>query len=323
MSGHDDGDGNRVAKTVNGATTYYLVDNLNPTGLPQVMEELSFTGAVVRRYTYGLGLIAQDQIVSNAWTPSFYETDGAGSVRQLTNSAAAITDSYEFDAFGNEVNLAGTGYPNTTGTNNIAIGFEAGYSNPASASYNIDIGYEGNASDTGDVIRIGTQGTQSSFYAAGIDGEPVSGGTEVYINSYGQMGTVNSSIRFKKDVRNMDAASSAIYRLRPVTFRYKQPYSDGSDPVEYGLIAEEVAKVYPDLVVKGADGQIQTVQYQKLTPMMLNELQKQHQLVEEQQAKIEQLEKQLAALPALEKRLTALEAARPSGARLEARLTTK
>jgi RHS repeat-associated protein len=102
------GDGNRVAKTVNGATTYYLVDNLNPTGLPQVMEELSSTGTVARRYTYGLGLIAQDLIVSNAWTPSFYEADGEGSVRLLTSEAGAVTDADEFDAFGNEINSTGT-----------------------------------------------------------------------------------------------------------------------------------------------------------------------------------------------------------------------
>ena len=94
------------------------------------------------------------------------------------------------------------------------------------------------------------------------------------IDSNGQFGTVNSSIRFKEDVHDMAAASDGLLRLRPVTYRYKQPYADGSKPVDYGLIAEEVAEVYPDLVVKGADGQIQTVQYQKLTPMLLNEVQK-------------------------------------------------
>ena len=98
------GNGNSVAKTVNGVTTYYLVDDLNPTGLPEVMEELSSTGAVSRRYTYGYALIAQNQIVNNAWTPSFYESDGEGSNRQLTNVAGTVTDAYEFDAFGNEVN---------------------------------------------------------------------------------------------------------------------------------------------------------------------------------------------------------------------------
>jgi hypothetical protein len=119
-------------------------------------------------------------------------------------------------------------------------------------------------------------------------------------------------------------------RLRPVTYRYKQPYADGSKPIDYGLIAEEVAEVYPDLVVKGRDGQIQTVQYQKLTPMLLNELQKEHRLLEQQektvqqQAKtIQQLEKQAAAMPLLEKRLAALEAAQSSSTVLETRLMTK
>jgi RHS repeat-associated protein len=106
-----DGDGNRVAKvvTANGVTTttYYLVDNLNPTGLPQVMDELT-NGVVTRTYTYGLQRISEDQIVNNTWTPSFYSYDGMGSVRQLTNTAGAVTDTYEYDAFGNEISHTGS-----------------------------------------------------------------------------------------------------------------------------------------------------------------------------------------------------------------------
>jgi hypothetical protein len=100
----------------------------------------------------------------------------------------------------------------------------------------------------------------------------------------------------------MADASSALMRLRPVTFRYKQPYADGSKPLDFGLIAEEVAGVYPDLVVKDADGQIQTVQYQKLTPMLLNELQKlklaldgQNQRAQAQDERIRLLESQLSS----------------------------
>jgi RHS repeat-associated protein len=100
-----DGDGNRVAKTVtaNGVptTTYYLVDDLNPTGYPQVVEELAANGTVERQYTYGLQRIDEQQLISNAWTPSFYGYDGGGNVRQLTNAAGGVTDSYEYDAFGN------------------------------------------------------------------------------------------------------------------------------------------------------------------------------------------------------------------------------
>lgn len=100
-----DGDGNRVAKTAYGATTHYLVDDLNPTGYAQVVEE---TGATQRTYTYGLQRISEYQVINNAWTPSFYGYDGMGSVRTLTNSAGATTDSYEYDAFGNEINSTGT-----------------------------------------------------------------------------------------------------------------------------------------------------------------------------------------------------------------------
>jgi RHS repeat-associated protein len=104
--------GNRVAKTVNGVTTQYLVeDDVNPTGLPQVLEEVQ-NGAAVRTYTYGLQRISQSlsPIVtgSNAWTTSFYGYDGGGSVRQLTNSAGVVTDEYLYDAFGNSFTKTGT-----------------------------------------------------------------------------------------------------------------------------------------------------------------------------------------------------------------------
>ncbi len=99
--------GNRVAKTVNGVTTKYLVDDLNPTGFPQVVEEL-VNGAVTRQYTYGLQRISENQEIANVWTSSFYEYDGGGTVRQLTNSAGAVTDEYEYDAFGNSFTKVGT-----------------------------------------------------------------------------------------------------------------------------------------------------------------------------------------------------------------------
>jgi len=102
-----DGDGNRVAKAVGGVTTRYLVDDMNPTGLPQVVDEL-VGGAVTRQYTYGLDRISENQFVGGAWTPSFYGVDGGGSVRQLTNSSGTVTDTYEYDAFGNKVNSTGT-----------------------------------------------------------------------------------------------------------------------------------------------------------------------------------------------------------------------
>jgi RHS repeat-associated protein len=103
-----DGFGNRVSKTVNGVTTRYLVDDLNPTGLPQVMDELNGSGLVERTYAYGLQRIDENQLISNVWTPSFYGYDGGGSVRQLTGTLGTITDSYDYDAFGNKINSTGT-----------------------------------------------------------------------------------------------------------------------------------------------------------------------------------------------------------------------
>ena len=98
--------GNRVSKTVNGVTTKYLVeDDVNPTGYPQVLDELT-SGAVTRTYTYGLQRISQDQIAGNVL--SYYQYDGGGSVRQLTNSVGQVTDSYEYDAFGNSFTKVGT-----------------------------------------------------------------------------------------------------------------------------------------------------------------------------------------------------------------------
>jgi RHS repeat-associated protein len=103
-----DGDGNRVSKTVGGVTTYYLVDDLNPTGYPQVVDELNSSGAVTRTYTYGLQRIDEQQQISGSWTPSFYGYDGGGNVRQLTNTSGTVTDSYEYDAFGNSFTVSGS-----------------------------------------------------------------------------------------------------------------------------------------------------------------------------------------------------------------------
>jgi predicted RNase H-like nuclease (RuvC/YqgF family) len=84
--------------------------------------------------------------------------------------------------------------------------------------------------------------------------------------------------------------------LRPVTYRYKQPYTDGSKPLDYGLIAEEVAEVYPDLVVRGKDGQVETVQYQKLTPMLLNEVQRQNRHAQQQDRHAQQQDETIRLL---------------------------
>jgi hypothetical protein len=105
----------------------------------------------------------------------------------------------------------------------------------------------------------------------------------VYINTNGQLGTLTSSRRFKDNIQDMGTASSKLFQLRPVTFNYKPQFDDGSHLLQYGLIAEEVAKVYPDMVVYDKDGQPYTVRYQVLAPMLLSELQKQNAVVAAQQ----------------------------------------
>jgi hypothetical protein len=139
---------------------------------------------------------------------------------------------------------------------------------------------------------------QNKFFAAGIRGITTDNNDAipVVIDSNGQLGTVSSSQRFKEDIHDMDAASSGLMRLRPVTFRYQRPFADGSKPIQYGMIAEEVADVYPDLVAHSTDGQIETVKYQVLDSMLVNELQKEHREVQQQAEMIRLLQNRLAAL---------------------------
>jgi hypothetical protein len=195
---------------------------------------------------------------------------------------------------------------NTTGSFNIGIGYYAGAS-VGSGSNNIEIGSsgtngDGTAANSG-VIRIGTVGQQTSAYIAGISGVTASGGAEVFVNSNGQLGTVTSSRRFKEQITDMGDTSSKLLELHPVNFFYKPQYDDGSHLLQYGLIAEDVAKVYPEMVAYDKDGQLLTVKYQMLAPMLLNEVQKQNAQLQSQvrlqQEENRKLEDRLAAVEAL------------------------
>jgi hypothetical protein len=183
---------------------------------------------------------------------------------------------------------------NTTGGSNIAVGPFAGY-NLTTGSYNIDIGSRGVAAETA-VIRIGTPGTQKATYVAGVSGVNVTGGATVVVNSSGQLGVVSSSRRYKEDIRSMGNASDRLLALRPVRFRYKQADENGQKPEQYGLIAEEVAKVMPELVVYNTKGQPETVAYQTLAPLLLNELQREHSQVAALQAEVSELRRLTAQL---------------------------
>src|SRR5262249_18264448 len=180
---------------------------------------------------------------------------------------------------------------NTTGADNIALGNFAG-SNLTTGDNNIDIGNLGVAGEA-NTIRIGTVGTQTTAYMAGIYSTMVANGLVVKIDSNGQLGTVGSSARFQTEIKPMDNASEAILALKPVTFRYKKEFDPENTP-QFGLVAEDVAKVNPHLVVHTADGKVYTVRYDAVNVMLLNEFLKEHQ-------KVQKLE---AALAAINKRLT-------------------
>jgi hypothetical protein len=178
---------------------------------------------------------------------------------------------------------------NNTGSNNTSLGIQAGY-NLTSGDYNIDIGNLGVAGE-GNTIRIGDAAHQARTFIAGIRGITTGSADaiSVVVDSNGQLGTLSSSRRVKDDIGDMKDASGALMKLRPVTFHYKTDQNPSGRTLQYGLIAEEVAEVYPGLVAHSADGQIETVMYQFLPPMLLNEYQKQQRLIEAQAAEVTRL----------------------------------
>jgi hypothetical protein len=184
---------------------------------------------------------------------------------------------------------------NTIGSNNVALGFDAGL-NLTTGSNNIDIGAVG-VSGESDTIRLGRFGTQTSTFIVGISGSTIPSGVSVIIDSFGHLGTINSSARYKEAIRPMDKASEAILALRPVTFRYKHQLDPEGIP-QFGLVAEEVEKVNANLVVRDEKGEVYSVRYDQVNAMLLNEFLKEHRKVEKQEATIARLQKQVEALTA-------------------------
>jgi hypothetical protein len=242
---------------------------------------------------------------SSLFTNNGNNNTSVGSYALTLNSTGNNNTASGYDALGaNNSGTGNTAIGNNAGVNlgtstqaggseNIMVGDNAGGNFNADESNNIDIGNQGVPGDSG-VIRIGTVGIHAGTFIAGISGFNIGSGSAVLINSIGQLGTVQSSRRYKEDIHDMGATSDGLLRLRPVTFRYKKPYNDGSKPIQYGLIAEEVNEVYPDLVVRNKDGQVETVQYYKLDAMLLNEVQKLAKAHAADQAEIAKLQLQIA-----------------------------
>jgi len=231
-----------------------------------------------------------DALFANT-TGNINTADGAQALQQNTTG------------WGNTATGQGALNHNTTGTVNIGLGYQAG-ENVTTGSHNIEIGNAGAAGDN-NTIKIGTEGQQAKTFIAGIYNTSITGNA-VMVNSSGQLGVVVSSERFKTAVAPMGAKTAKLGLLRPVIFKLR---TDANGEVQYGLVAEEVAKVYPELVVRDALGRIDGVRYDELAPMLLNEMQKDHAKVAAQESEIRDLKRQLARMNVLEHDLTEMRAA--------------
>ena len=197
---------------------------------------------------------------------SALQSNDTGNLNTATGFQALESNS----AGNNNTAIGAKALKKSLGTKNIAIGFQAGVS-LITGNNNIYIGNQG-AGDEFQTIRIGT--AQAQTFIAGINGAIVSGTTVEIDTTTGQLGVVPSSARYKQNIVPMRPHSDKLLQLQPVTFAYKD---DAQHATHYGLIAEQVATVYPELVTRTATGEVQTVKYQELIPMLLNELQRQRQ----------------------------------------------
>ena len=260
-----------------------------------------------------LALFSNVEGLSNTavgYTALFSNISGSGNTAFGSNALSGSTR-HSNAAFGTYALSS-----NTTGDANTAMGAYALYLLDGGDSYNIALGYFaggnvvngindifiGNIGPVGqntdqNTIRIGTQVTVYDFlggvhnrhvatYIAGISEAGVSG-APVLVSADGQLGIALSAVRFKEAIKPIDTASEAIFALNPVTFRYKEQFDPKRVP-QFGLVAEEVEKVNPDLVTRDSDGNLQTVRYDAVNAMLLNEFLKEHKKVQEQGATIAQ-----------------------------------
>ena len=223
------------------------------------------------------------------------------------NNAAFGTDALHFSTGNNNTAVGSNALFNSTGNNNIGVGQSAG-SALTTGSNNINIGNVGAGADA-NTIRIGTSGTHLAIAIAGIRGVTTATGSAipVLVDPNGQLGTASSSRTVKDNIADMGDTSAALMKLRPVTFYYKADRDPAGRTLQYGLIAEEVAEIAPGLVAHTADGKIETVFYQFLPPMLLNEYQKQQRVLEAQAAENKQ---QAARIEAQAARIAELERSR-------------
>jgi hypothetical protein len=224
-----------------------------------------------------------------------FNTTGSG------NTANGLEALFENTTGGNNTAVGTSALRNNaTGANNIALGESAG-TNLTKGSNNIYLSAFGAAIES-NTMRLGRYGTQNKTFIAGVSGSVIPGGVSVIIDSLGHVGTTTSSARYKENIQPMDEMSEAILSLKPVTFRYKKDLDPQGVP-QFGLVAEDVAKVDSDLVARDENGKPYTVRYEAVNAMLLNEFLKEHRKVE---ALEEQAAQQAAELQSLKSSVEAL-----------------
>jgi hypothetical protein len=282
----------------NTAAGYVTLYNNTTGNYNTAMGYEALTSNVIGAYTTAMGAYALQANKTGGYDTAFGayalvdNTTGSGNTAFGYAGLRFITTGSNNIGFGYQAL-----YSNATGSNNIAMGYQGGYY-VLNGSNNIEIGSPGAYADSG-LIRIGSQGTQTKAYMAGISGAQVTG-SAIYVTSSGQLGVMGSSERYKTDVATMPEVSAKLSRLRPVIFHYKH---DSARVLQYGLIAEEVEKVYPELVIRDEAGKIQGVRYEELGPMLLGEVQRQQATVkslsdqiQSQAAEIRDLKKLVAEM---------------------------
>lgn len=235
-------------------------------------------------------------------------TSGSQNVAVGTNAVLANTTGSQNTGLGHHTFVS-----LTTGNNNIAIGFQAG-GTVSTGSNNIYLGADATSAAESNTMRLGTLNVTQTAVMHGVSGRTSSAGVAVFVNNSGVLGTLTSSQRFKDDVVTLGAdTSTKLQALRPVQFVYKPGVDDGSKTLQYGLIAEEVEKAFPELVVRNDDGTVQTVRYHFLTPLLLAEVQRLEReraaLASESAGYRAELEAQARRLDELQQQLSTLVAA--------------
>ena len=230
--------------------------------------------------------------------------NGAGALQNNT-TGFYNTANGDFALTSNTTGLSNTanGYSalafNTTSSYNTANGMSALYHSTGSGNIGLGAFAGANVTTANNVICIGTDGNNedNSCYVGNIFGATSANGVAVLVNSNGRLGTMTSSKRFKEHIKPMDNMSEALYSLKPVSFRYRKEF-DSAGTSQLGLVAEDVEKIDPDLVVRDKEGKPYSVRYDQVNAMLLNEFLKEHKASMEEQKRVEQLEAIVASLAA-------------------------